>query len=69
MERIGAMIRERRLSMGLSMEKVARRADITYKSVLNIEHGGDTTTKVLFAVCDVLGLEVSLKVKENSSWE
>jgi transcriptional regulator with XRE-family HTH domain len=65
MERIGNVIREKRKSLGLSMEKVARKADVTYKTVLAIEHGSHVTTSCLFPVIKALGLVIDLKDKEE----
>lgn len=65
MERIGNTIRDKRKSLGLSMEKVARKADVTYKTVLAIEHGNHVTTSCLFPVLNALGLMFIVKDKEE----
>ncbi len=67
MKNIGKIIKARRLELGLSLEKVAQRADTSYKSVLNIEHGGHTTTKVLFKILDVLGLKIYISDIDDNS--
>lgn len=64
MEKIGNIIREKRRSLGLSMEKVAQRTNMTYKTVLTIEQGKTATMTKLFAILDVLGLEFIIKDKE-----
>lgn len=64
MEKIGNIIREKRRSLGLSMEKVAQRTDMTYKTVLAIEQGKPATTNSLFLILDALGLEFIIKDKE-----
>lgn len=64
MERIGNIIRQKRKSLGLSMEKVAQKTDMTYKTVLAIEQGKSATMTTLFSILDVLGLEFIIKDKE-----
>jgi transcriptional regulator with XRE-family HTH domain len=64
MERIGNIIRKKRKSLGLSMEKVAQKTDMTYKTVLAIEQGKPATMTTLFAILDVLGLEFIIRDKE-----
>lgn len=64
MERIGNIIRQKRKSLGLSMEKVAQKTDMTYKTVLAIEQGKSATMTTLFTILDVLGLEFIIKDKE-----
>lgn len=64
MERIGNIIRQKRKSLGLSMEKVAQKTDMTYKTVLAIEQGKPATMTTLLAILDVLGLEFIIRDKE-----
>ncbi len=57
MEEIGEKIKERRMELGWSMEYLASKLGVSYKTILNIEHGRDATTKILFAICEQLGLK------------
>jgi len=64
MENIGKIIRKKRLEKGLSMEKLAWSAGLTYKTVANAEKGSSITMNTLIPICDVLGLEIVIKEKE-----
>lgn len=64
MEKIGQIIRKKRLEKGLSMEKLAWNAGLTYKTVVNIEKGMSVTMNTLIPICDVLGLEIVIKEQE-----
>ena len=67
MKKISEKIKERRLSMGLSREKLASIAGVTARTVLNTESGHMCSVQTLFAICDTLGLEVIIKSKEGKN--
>ncbi len=69
MEEIGRKVRTRRHSLGLSMEKVAAMSGLTYRTILSVEQGKHIMTKVLFAICDALNMEIIIKEKENKLWD
>lgn len=64
MERISKIIREVRLSKGYTQERLAVKAGITTKTLLNIENCRECNITSLMLVCDVLGLEIVIKEKE-----
>lgn len=64
MKSIGEIIRKKRLEKGLSMEKLAWKAGLTYKTVVNIEKGKPFTMKTLIPICDILDLEFVIKERE-----
>ena len=56
---IGKFIREKRREQGLSIERLARNANVTYNTVLNIELDKHSpAVNVLQRILDVLGLEM-----------
>lgn len=67
MEEISKIIVAKRKALGLSMEKVARKADVTLKTVINIEKGMGVSSSTLFAVLSALDLEFIIKDKEEDN--
>ena len=67
MEEISKIIVANRKALGLSMEKVARKADVTLKTVINIEKGMGVSSSTLFAVLSALDLELIIKDKEGDN--
>ena len=63
MEKIGQIIRKKRLEIGLSQGKLASLAGINMRTEQNIEYGEACTMSCLMSVCDVLGLEIIIKEK------
>lgn len=60
----GKMIRARRTELGLSMEDVSKRADISIRTVYAIEKGmRKPTLTCLEAVLDVLNMKIEIKTK------
>lgn len=67
-ERIGCMVRERRLDLGLSLEKVALRASMSQTGLWEIEQGrNEPRAGTLLRLCRVLKLsaDVLLGVDER----
>lgn len=65
---IGQGIARRRAVLGVAQAEVAELAGISVHSLVNLEsEKGNPTLKSLMAVCDVLGLELSLSVKGVST--
>ena len=66
MKNIGRIIRTKRNAMGLSLEDVAARAGLSFKTIITIEHGKAISMLSLWAICNALNLEVSIadKVEE-----
>ena len=63
---ISEVIFNKRRAMGLSIEKLARGAGISYRSVINLEKGRNVPTlSVLERVCNVLNIEIALIDKED----
>ena len=61
-------IKEKRLSMNLRMDDVAKKADITRATLYSIENGGGCSTASLFKVLNVLGIDLLIsnaQSKEN----
>lgn len=64
MDKIAKKIKERRLALGLSRDKLARITEITPKSIIAIEGGKMPSVRTLMAVADALGLELALVEKK-----
>ena len=63
-QQIGKIIQERRDYLNLTQKDVAEMADITFKSISEIELGiRNTTINTLNRVLDVLGLGMSVQIK------
>ena len=65
MDKIAKKIKERRLALGLSRDKLARITEITPKSIIAIEGGKMPSVRTLMAVADALGLELALVEKRK----
>lgn len=58
---IGDVIRERRKEKGLSKEVLARKAEVSYNTILNMENGKHLPSfGVISKVLDVIGLEIRI---------
>ena len=63
-QQIGKIIQERRDYLNLTQKDVAEMAGITFKSISEIELGiRNPSINTLNKVLDVLGLELSVKIK------
>ena len=60
MKHIGEIIRNKRKSMGFSLEDVGAKAGLSFKTVLAIEHGKAISMLSLWAICKVLNLEINI---------
>ena len=64
--KLGQSIKEKRLSLNMRMEEVARQAEITRSTLWSIEKGtSNCSIKTIFRVLDILGL--SFNVSKNES--
>ncbi len=63
---LAEIIKNKRKSKGLSMERLAQKASVSFKTIYNIE-GGEymPTLNVLSAICDALELEFTIIDKEG----
>ncbi len=63
---IAAMIRGRRLSLGLSQEQVASRAEVSRQWVSEVERGKPTAELgLVLGLLDALELDIELAVREG----
>jgi transcriptional regulator with XRE-family HTH domain len=63
---ISEIIVNKRKTMGLSIERLARGAGISSRSIINLEKGRySPTLSILERVCDVLNIEIALIDKEG----
>lgn len=60
LQRLGLLIKERRVELGMQQESLAQAVGLTRSSISNIESGRhDMTVKKLFTMCRVLDIEVA----------
>lgn len=64
-EYIGEVIRQRKEELGLSRRELVRRTGISELQIINIERGQSTSTRLLSKLFDALGLEISVKLKNE----
>ncbi|HEX4442831.1 MAG TPA: helix-turn-helix transcriptional regulator [Galbitalea sp.] len=58
---LGAQIRERRRALGISQEDLSQLASVSLRFLGSLERGKSTVRlSALIAVCDALGLKVTL---------
>lgn len=63
---IGNIIRENRKERGLTMEALARKADVSYNTILNMEMGHNIPTfYIVMKVLNALDLEMKIVKKED----
>jgi len=58
-ERLGILLANRRLLMGLSERDLFRLHGFQIRTISNIANGKNVTTKNLFKYCDILKIDVS----------
>ncbi len=63
MEKVGNIIKTKRMSLGLSLLKLTNRANVSYNTALAIEKGKHTSTATVTALLNVLGMELTAKEK------
>lgn len=61
MNNIGETLKNKRIAMGLSRDKLARKTGITPKSIIAIEGGSLPSTRTLFKMLDALDLEMKIE--------
>lgn len=61
MNNIGEILKNKRIAMGLSRDKLARKTGITPKSIIAIEGGSLPSTRTLFKMLDALALEMKIE--------
>ena len=62
------IIKERREELGVTQEQLADLAEIGLRTLKNIESGkGNPTLQTLQKIADLLGLELTLKLKNIST--
>ena len=65
---MGDMIRRRRVILGLTQQELADYAGVSVRMLVALENGkANPSLKILEALASVLGMDVTLKVKEIDS--
>jgi len=65
--RIGEIMKERRGFLRISQQDLAEMADVGLATVKDIERGkANPSLLTIEKICEVLGLEMTFKVKQNS---
>jgi transcriptional regulator with XRE-family HTH domain len=65
MNNIGEILKNKRIAMGLSRDKLARKTDITPRSIISIENGSLPSTRTLLKILDALDLEMKIEDKKE----
>ncbi|EXY42308.1 transcriptional regulator, y4mF family protein [Bacteroides fragilis str. S24L15] len=66
MKQIGIQIRQRRKMLGINQQTLADLAQISINTITKIENGEiNINFQKLYAILEVLGLELSLKIKNK----
>lgn len=63
MKDIAKLINERRKELGLKKADVAKRANVTYQTLWNIERGKSITFQTLNNILDTLDLTIKIETK------
>lgn len=63
MKDIAKLINERRKELGLKKADVAKRANVTYQTLWNIEQGKSITFQTLNNILDTLDLTIKIETK------
>lgn len=64
-EEIGKAIKSRRQNLKVTQQELADLADVNINTVVAIERGtGNPKIETLLAICDVLGLQTIVKLKD-----
>ena len=68
MNTISSRIKERRKSLDITQDELASLAGIHKNTLCKIEQGKENPRlDVLYKICDILGFEISLKVKSPNT--
>ena len=63
MKDIAKLINERRKELGLKKADVAKRANVTYQTLWNIEQGKSITFQTLNKILNILDLTIKIETK------
>ncbi|MBC6490996.1 helix-turn-helix domain-containing protein [Flavihumibacter stibioxidans] len=66
LEYIGKVIRQRRVTLGLTQEHLADISGVGLRTIRELEGGKGKSLTILMKVADALGLSVQLKIKPLS---
>ena len=62
---IGSQLEQRRKALGLRQDDLSEMSSITVRTIYNIEEGkGNPSLKTLTRLCDILGLEMNIRIKQ-----
>ncbi len=62
---IGKQLEKRRKDINLRQEDLAEMSGVTVRTIYNIEEGkGNPSLKTLSKLCEILGLEMSINIKQ-----
>lgn len=65
MKEIGSIIKERRLMLGINQQTLSELAGVGINTLVSIERGsGNPSIQVLTRVLDVLGLQITIGLKQ-----
>ena len=64
---IGEELKQIRISQGLSLRRLAELSGVGFTHIQRLEAGADASTSTLNKLCNVLGVELTIKKKEWSS--
>ena len=69
MKQIGIQIRQRRKMLGINQQTLADLAQISINTITKIENGEiNINFQKLYSILEVLGLELSLKIKNKEGY-
>lgn len=63
--RLGASIRRRRISLGMTQEELSEQLGISRSKISGMENGRFGSTKLLFEVAEAIGLDIFMLPREN----
>ncbi|MCL2327640.1 MAG: helix-turn-helix domain-containing protein [Bacteroidetes bacterium] len=67
MQNIGTIIKERRKTLSITQQELAELAGVGINTLTKIERGeANPSFEILHRVLDTLGLEIEVKVKNNT---
>ena len=63
-KKFGSIIKERRKILNINQEDLSEISEVALHTISDIESGkGNPTLQVIYRLCDVLGLELSINIK------
>ena len=68
--KVAKLVKKRRKELGLNQERLSKLSGVSVRKISDIETAsGDTSVGTLHKVLDIMGMEITIQVKETDGFD